>query len=614
MPEIYRMTTFTDDVYFIDKIIAQETALKGEKIKIHSGQLTIKNCYYDGECLPQAPAHLIHVPISHFSEYFLSHPTRVPKHICSIKKGVFTEESKILEIENTFKGLLNQLHDYIPDTETPTTAHQDTYFFDRDHAYAMALEKNRVKLNHPTIDGLQICYHSGKPFDNAPTNLIYVPSENIYDFFVNTRLRIPYQLEFFSKATEEEISEIYKTYEELLITITKKRQAIREHIIREINCQQPSFDNIKRYRIFILANRQTYVMQYAAKYLAEAFRKLGHQVVFSIEQNDMEDLTDGIWHKKLYCDLNPHITININHQNNKNLPDHVFNVIWWQDPMPPLLKKQPLHWRKRDLIYSFSSQLDPFLKSCESPHINRQYFCVDENIFSINKNIKRETKIVFVGSSYNGMFSFAIYKKIIFEFEEILERGEIVTPEIINQMIATYNLPIEIVLWKLYQYVVRNKSVQWLCKNTTLPVEIYGFGWENDEIVSPFYKGEIKHGQELSKLYNSAQWVLVNHAFDVNSQRLNEASACGAILIVFDCRCFSEKPHWEQEVLYYHSEQTLRKALQQSPEKPSTTIANHFTYDKFAKKIIQTINNHLNEPIVNKEHLQTLNKKTGDCP
>jgi len=603
------MTMFTDDVYFIDREIAQETALKKEKIKLHSGQLTIKNCYYDGEPLLQAPDNLIHVTISQFSEYFLSHPTRIPKHLCSIKKGVSIEKDKTQEIESIFKTLLDQLHDYIQSSKS-LIMHQDTYFLDRDRAYATALNQNRVKLDHPTIDGLQICYHNGEPFEDAPANLICVSTENIYDFFVNTRFRIPYRLEFSPETTEQESNEISEIYHELLITVAKQKTNIRDILTKELNSLQPNFYNTRQYRIFIMASRHASIMPSATKYLAEAFHKLGHQVEFSIDQNEMEDLNNDIWHKKLRYDFNPHIVININHQNNDNLHDDVFNVIWWQDFMPKLLEKKSLHWRKRDIIYSTPPQLDSILDAQKAPHVHHQYFCVDTNNFKINKHIKRENKIVFVESPHAEMImvhNCATSQKIMFLLEEMLENGNVVTPEVITQMSATYGLPIEVIRWKLYQHTVRKKSVQWLCKNTTLPVEVYGFGWEDNPIVSPFFKGEIKSDQKLPRLYNSARFALINHAFEISSRHLNEVSVCGAIPVVYDCQLIPEKPHWEKEILYYSSEQTLHSGLYKQLSQPSTTIANCFNYEKFTKKIIQEINNHLNQPIINEdEYLTTL--------
>jgi len=586
------MTMFTDDIYFIDRDIAHETALKSEKIKLHSGQSTIKNCYYDGEPLLQAPANLIHVPINHFSEYFLSHTNRIPKHLCSIKKGISTEKEKIQKIENTFNILLDQLHDYIQDNQALSTQHQDTYFLDRDRAYATAVNKYRVKLEHPTIDGLQICYHNGEPFDDAPTNLICVPTENIYDFFMNTRLRIPYRLEFSPETTEQETNEITNTYHELLSTMIKQKIKIRDHLNRELTTLQPIFKNIKQYRVYLIASRQTLVMQYAARYLAKAFQKLGHQVEFSIEQSDMECLSNGIWHQKLRYDFNPHITININHQNNNHLHEDVFNVIWWQDPMTQLLEQKSLHWRKRDIIYSISPTLDKYLETCDSPNIHRQPFCIDTTIFKAYPEIQKEEKIIFVGASYQGFIKHKINNRtldVISYFNHFLEEEITITHAIINQAATKFDIPFERVFWKLYHYSIRRKAVQWICQNNKFPVEIYGYGWENDPIVSEFFKGSIAHGPALAKIYNSAQYALVVHPFEINSQRLSEVAACGATPLVFDCRHFAEPPYWEDQCLYFNSFNSLQNALSKKPKKLASNIAQYSTYEKFAKNIINQV-------------------------
>ena len=53
----------------------------------------------------------------------------------------------------------------------------------------------------------------------------------------------------------------------------------------------------KPLRIFLAASRLTEVMQYASKNIGKAFELLGHEVMISVEENDMESLHELITYK-----------------------------------------------------------------------------------------------------------------------------------------------------------------------------------------------------------------------------------------------------------------------------------------------------------------------------
>ncbi|MDH5230301.1 MAG: glycosyltransferase, partial [Gammaproteobacteria bacterium] len=113
---------------------------------------------------------------------------------------------------------------------------------------------------------------------------------------------------------------------------------------------------------------------------------------------------------------------------------------------------------------------------------------------------------------------------------------------------------------------------------------------DKDPIVQPFYKGAINHGEDLAKLYNSAEYALVvTQPTEVNNQRLAEAAACGAIPVVTDVRAQSEKPHWDDECLFFSNRDELYNALKQKPKNDPSVIANYFSYKDFAKIIIDSV-------------------------
>ena len=70
-------------------------------------------------------------------------------------------------------------------------------------------------------------------------------------------------------------------------------------------------------------------MQYASKNIGKAFESLGHEVMVSVEENELESL-HGTHHLQALQEFNPHIIFNINYQSilDATIPDSAFNVVW----------------------------------------------------------------------------------------------------------------------------------------------------------------------------------------------------------------------------------------------------------------------------------------------
>ena len=73
------MTKMDDSaIYFLDRDLARETALKKNNFKV-GGVYDIRQiCYYDGFSFEDAPDNLINVPVEKFAEYFSTTGLRLP--------------------------------------------------------------------------------------------------------------------------------------------------------------------------------------------------------------------------------------------------------------------------------------------------------------------------------------------------------------------------------------------------------------------------------------------------------------------------------------------------------------------------------------------------------
>ncbi|NOZ53772.1 MAG: hypothetical protein GXP08_11660 [Gammaproteobacteria bacterium] len=580
-----------EDTYFLDQNLALKIALQQNMILVDNQQ-QLQQCYYDGTPFKQAPANLIFVPVNEFTTFFSAGSKRIPTYLYNNNQTM--SKQALLDQQTAFNEIIEDVRQ-VRNMEFPCIEQQeefkDCYFFDRNLALKTAKQQNRVTTMHPSITGLQICYYDGDLIENGPENFINAKFKDILSFLSNTRLRYPSRVIYPAQASPAQQSKITELFDRAMKEANSQREQLAGAYLARIRTQQAAYHVNEPLRIYLRANRLTTVMQYVAKNIAKAVESLGHLSKLSVEHNDMEIL-HNMWHYKQQYEFNPHIVININQLNNHYLHPNTVNIIWWQDPMPALKKMQPLHWRERDVVFSVTPLLDKYLTKCGAKNIQRQLFCTDTSIFKCQANIKRENKVIFVGSSY---ISHVTHKarnmkknaEIIQELNLLMEQGIAINETTINHLANHVDMDFDHIFWNLYHIVVRNKTVEWLCQYSKIPVEIYGDEWEFNPVVQPFYKGSLQHGEDLVKAYNAAKYALVAHPFEVNSQRLNEVTACGCIPLVFDCRHSAEQPHWDNHLLYFKTRDDLYKILDNNAGSPAPHIGEHFDYESLVTRIIR---------------------------
>ncbi|MEO5364164.1 MAG: hypothetical protein H7838_11165 [Magnetococcus sp. DMHC-8] len=469
---------------------------------------------------------------------------------------------------------------------------QHTFFLDRRQALATARQGQRVPET-VAVSGLQMCYHPGEPWPDAPVNLVAVAvaPQALEGFFRSSRFSAPTAIAFDPAVQEERQLAHYivnRLYDARLARLHAASQWLEQ-------CQQnrPVFVPDQPWRVHVGTSRMTTVMQYNARDLAQGFRRQGCEVLFVREADDRESL-DGYHRLQAMATFNPHVVVNINHLNNASLPPEVFNITWWQDRMAALKAGQPLPWRERDLIYAIDRLLDDDLYRCGAPRVQRQGFCYDDEVFC-DQGQPRQPKVVVVAISYRKNLPDHPQTGAVLEvLTGLFEAGEPLTDALLTRLAEQYAYPRDVLFWQLWHYVIRDQSVRWLCSLAEdLPVEVYGRHWEADPLVRPFFRGELPHGPAVAAVYNSARYALVPHPFDLHSQRLMEVAACGAIPIVYDCRYRAEPPHWDEQCLWFRTREELRACLTGTPMQPSATLCQGRSYAAFAKRIMDQIRQHL---------------------
>ncbi len=475
-----------------------------------------------------------------------------------------------------------------------THAESNLYFFDYRQARETALQRHQIATTHPTITALQVCFYDGPPQTDALDNMVNLPFEQIETRLMNLPHQFPSQIIFPVGTPGNFISKISRVIEQSLTNAVKQRGVLTYRIKQDIKNQRPIFDKNKPLRILLKSSRLTTVMQHCSRQLSRALKKLGHDVLLDIEENDMQ-LFDGYLHIKTQQTFNPHVVFNINTQDTQYLHPDVFYFSWWQDPMPALTRGLPLLWRPRDTTLSLIRDFDQYLKHCACPNIQRQHFCIDEEVFNTGYHVERENKIVFVGSSYRSRLTHSPAEKgALQDIIEHMEAGEPVDETFLRPISQRWGISYHQIYWDLFHYAARDITLQWLCRDADIPIEVYGRGWEDDPIVSPFFRGELPHGEAVAHVYNSARFALISHPFEINSQRLVEAAACGSRPVVFDCRHIAEPPFWDEYCCFFSTAKQLQSCLTNQSDQDPTPLAKTFTYGKLAQFITDTVHGQLN--------------------
>ena len=464
--------------------------------------------------------------------------------------------------------------------------HQHTFFVDREKA-SFAARQGRDVNTSP-----QMCYYWGEPFPDAPNNLISVPrdQEAFIAYFLSSRLCVPTVVDFDPNDAEEcrLAGEAALFLFHWALAQVQETQRLGE-LCRTV---QPTFIPGEPLRVCLYSSRYTTVMQYNIRDLAKTFQAQGCEVLTLIESHDRESLLPH-HHLQDQIAFNPHVVVKINRLHDALHPD-IVNIIWYQDLTLAILAKKPLPWRKRDIVYSVSKDLDFYLAECAAPPVKRQGFCYKKDIF-FDAGREKKRKIVFIGTPYRLRTAhfFPGSEKIISILAELFAAGEALTEEVLERLSNETCHSKKDILWHAWHFVVRDHSTRWLCllaNEMDLEVEVYGPQWELDEIVRPFAKGVLPHGTAIAEVYNEAMYTLVPHPFDLQSQRLMESVACGSIPIIYDCRYRSEKPHWDECCLWYRTKEDMRACLTGNiPTVDARIISQGRSYGDFIKRILTDI-------------------------
>jgi len=558
-------------------------------------------CYYSGSesepmVNPETP-YLVNLPTSKLIDFFRDYlayplPTRVELGEAAGNAEIEEMAQSILEVFAEIQQERNERID-------------DALFTQPVMAMWMAKQQIKTYKINRHVAAIQICYAIGEPpeGEEIPKNLIFLPEDRMSETIYEKSCRPPKVL----IPSPFDSIELMQQGEKFLGFIQQQfQQWINQkyvYTVKQARSLKIDFSerSKKPMRVMIFACYYTTVMRYALESMAQAFEKLGCEVLFLID--DPYSYLIGTKTVEAYLQFKPHLTFNINHLNNEAISPDTFNIIWWQDLMEDLQKSEPFrNIRPRDFHYAFGDYILEGVKN-KGVEVHYQEQCADENIyFPPSENNQRRNVVVFVGSAYaQEPKDFAKHygeeslQKVLTDYEQIFNQPIVEAQQrvdLIHRYIETHTQYHQFYLTRLWIYYCRTTIIHALIDNSPYPIELYGYDWQDDPKTAPYYQGSIENGQALADLYRSVKYGLSVQPFMTGHQRLAEIKFCGAIPLVFWTPNRYEHTDYRKEVVAFESLDELSRQLNNAPTVlPDENIRHHFSYINFAQCCLQQVEN-----------------------
>ncbi|REL26051.1 hypothetical protein DXX93_05340 [Thalassotalea euphylliae] len=465
---------------------------------------------------------------------------------------------------------------------------------------------------------LQICYYTGSKIITADENLIHLPSDfaaHLLELGTRPPTKIvkkngsvvllpkPYvqNLKPKTRATSGDICQFSQCIIDKLNEYEQLKEIHYQQLLIKVRSNPLDFN--EKLRIYIGADYGGKVVLNNYRIIRDAAKAMGYEVLYD-ENSDVE-LMDDYRRVKTIAQFNPHITFNINRVRNHFLNEATFNVIWFQDHTLVLVDDSKIRLRERDNVYYLTQEINDCLIA-KGVKANRQDFFLNSDVFKERSDVARSNKkIVFVGSSYKSRlekYSRTNNLKILTnELLELFKQDWNVTESKLNQLLSSIELNEADFLAvpdfhvnELLDYFNRDLLLEEIVKHIDgYELEIYGDGWRDNQLLSPYHKGSVKYGEEISKKYNEAQFSLVPAGGYILQLRVIEAISSGCIPLAFDNRSSAriKPPYYQEAICYFNSPRQLKQQLKKTcySDKDLTNIKADTHASAFLKKIEQKI-------------------------
>lgn len=406
-------------------------------------------------------------------------------------------------------------------------------------------------------------------------------------------------------------------------------------------------DNIKKGKpkILFFTSLFTTALQYHAKNMEKAARKMGCQTELLIEKSEIHRIFTDTLSIKMN-EFRPDIVFLLDHfryEQDKEINEAVVVVSWIQDPLSNIIDKNtPLKLGDRDFILNhyitwktffeigynknhviegaIPGNQDVYKKYEITKEEKEKYscdICILCHIKSIEDYINNDVDYI-DGLEDKLKEIFYSYYKLVQSDDNMILYGLQEYKEFIKySLISFYSIQAsdklidfyaERMCYELNLIVFRKCLVDWLIEAGYTNIKLWGKGWENQDKYQPYAMGIAENGEVLSKIYQCSKIVLGNNIKTTGAARVWESMLSGAfylsnwipqdedavdirkILKPEDFCMFKGKKDLLEKVNYYLTHEEER---QEMIERGKEKALEKMTFDITCKRMIQALKEQL---------------------
>lgn len=330
-------------------------------------------------------------------------------------------------------------------------------------------------------------------------------------------------------------------------------------------------DNIKKGKpkILFFTSLFTTALQYHAKNMEKAARKIGCQTELLIEKSEIHRMFVDTLSIKMN-EFRPDIIFLLDHfrHEHKEIDEAVVVISWIQDPLPNIMNTDiPLKLGDRDFILNHFITWKPFFEIgydkkylidgaipanqnvyktynlseaekleysadiCILCHTQPFNYYIDNQIwYTENEEVKNKIKEVFYAyyNLVNNDFDMIFYDKQ--EFVEFIDQYFIALYELkLNEKLVDFYA--ERMHQELNNIIFRHCLVDCLIEAGYTNIKLWGNGWRKEEKYAAYAMGPAENGEKLSKIYQCSKIVIGHNLMTTAAARAWESIFSGTLYL-----------------------------------------------------------------------------------
>ena len=469
----------------------------------------------------------------------------------------------------------------------------DTYFINTKRAMKIAKQKNNVSLYNG--HGTQICYYSGEEIKNTPSNMIYLPLDDVKSFFYKTDYRLPEFIDFIGSVYEDLETDqnnfkdmILNIFNEIEETQAKDNEELFKQVKRDKN-EPIDFNHIK---FIIIVSKTLYYDYYFAKKMKSSLESLGHNVNILAEKGSSKKIINTLKTNYIYnniLNIKPDVVIFINDFKPELITEEKYQISIINGFIPLLKDIKNKTLREKDIICTQNYYVSDLLKK---DNIKNEIIEHASDFKSKTNNSEPKEDILLICNNYQDLKGYLILKKMTKKLFKSINKTPLTIKMIKTEMSKTdyKNENDSEMLIYLQKNIVLQSCLKWL-EHDGIQTKLVGHNWKEFKKLPKEIK--IPKKQSVKKAYKKAKYILhiAPSIIDVN---LLDILKNGAIPIIYDLRDSLESydKRFDDFCLFYKNKQELNHILQnriEPKERNAMPILKEYSFDHLSKDIIKLI-------------------------